>query len=167
MASIASTVLSGSSSASSRVPGPPPRTSIEATAGVSKMIAVTPEASAASSAWPTRTPAISVRRFFKASVRERLAVPPRIYQPRGMLQLASASPDHPGKFGFAIGFCQQQHAGIQPAVMDDGVLGISRREQGLEAGPPLQRLVDELAAVHGAGHDHVGEQQVDGRRHRR
>ena len=35
---------------SSRVPGPPPRTSIDATAGVSKIIAVTPEASAASSA---------------------------------------------------------------------------------------------------------------------
>ncbi len=82
---------------SSRVPGPPPRTSIEATAGESKMIAVTPEASAASSAWPTRTPAISVSRFFKAS--QALFRRPasasgrftsRIYQPHGMLQLPSA-----------------------------------------------------------------------------
>jgi hypothetical protein len=46
------------------VPGPPPRTSIEATAGRSNRIAVTPEAITASSAWPTATPAISVRRFF-------------------------------------------------------------------------------------------------------
>ena len=34
--------------------------------GASKITAVTPDASAALSAWPTRTPAISVRRFFIA-----------------------------------------------------------------------------------------------------
>ena len=50
MPSMLSTVLSGLSAASSRVPGPPPRTSIAATAGLSKITAVTPEASFASSA---------------------------------------------------------------------------------------------------------------------
>ena len=40
MASMPSTVCAGSSSAVSRVPGPPPRTSIEATAGSSNTIAV-------------------------------------------------------------------------------------------------------------------------------
>jgi hypothetical protein len=39
-----------------------------ATAGLSKRIAVTPEASLRSSAWPTLTPGMSVRRFFKARV---------------------------------------------------------------------------------------------------
>src|SRR3979409_1950966 len=66
IASICSTMLTGSSSAPSRVPGPPPRTSIAATAGESKTTAVTPDARAASSAWPTRTPAISGRRVFIA-----------------------------------------------------------------------------------------------------
>ena len=40
MASMPSTVCAGSSSADSRVPGPPPRTSIEPTAGSSKTTAV-------------------------------------------------------------------------------------------------------------------------------
>ena len=48
MPSMPSTVLTGSSRALSRVPGPPPRISSDATAGLSKMIAVTPDASAAS-----------------------------------------------------------------------------------------------------------------------
>ena len=41
-----STVCAGSSKAVSRVPGPPPRTSIEPTAGTSNTIAVAPEPSA-------------------------------------------------------------------------------------------------------------------------
>src|SRR5262245_39977520 len=63
MASMRSTVMAGSSSADSRVPGPPPRTSIAATAGSSNTIAVTPEPSRASSSWPIRTPATSVIRL--------------------------------------------------------------------------------------------------------
>jgi hypothetical protein len=51
------------SRAVSRVPGPPPRTSMEATAGAANTTAVAPEASAASSAWPTRTPGTSVMRL--------------------------------------------------------------------------------------------------------
>ena len=33
--------------------------------------------------------------------------------------------DHPRQIGFAIGLGQQQHAGIEPAVMDDGILRIA------------------------------------------
>src|SRR5262245_45281974 len=68
MASMRSTVLAGSRRAPSRVPGPPPRMSIAATAGVSKTIAVTPEPRRWSSAWPTRTPAMSVMRLRGAIV---------------------------------------------------------------------------------------------------
>jgi hypothetical protein len=50
MASMPSTVCAGSSNAVSRVPGPPPRKSIEATAGASKTIAVAPEPRRVSSA---------------------------------------------------------------------------------------------------------------------
>ena len=57
-------MLIGSSRAPSRIPGPPPRTSTDATAALSKITAVTPEATAASWAWPTRTPGMSVSRFF-------------------------------------------------------------------------------------------------------
>src|SRR3954447_17292468 len=164
MASISWTVLSGLRRPSSRVPGPPPRTSIEATAGESKMTAVTPEASAASSAWPTRTPDMSVMRFFNAAVRQAAFGWPFLhgYISREDCSTGKRQPDHPGKLGFAIGFGQQQHAGIQPAVVDNGVLGIARCVERLEARPPLQGFVDELAAIHDAGHDHVGEKQVDG-----
>src|SRR5262245_22157635 len=58
-----STVLAGSRRAPSRVPGPPPRMSIAATAGASNTIAVTPEPRRWSSACPTRTPAMSVMRL--------------------------------------------------------------------------------------------------------
>jgi len=68
IASMPSTVCAGSSSADSRVPGPPPRTSIEATAGWSKTIAVDPEPSRRSSAWPTFTPGTSVMRLRNAIV---------------------------------------------------------------------------------------------------
>jgi len=34
-------------------------------------------------------------------------------------------PDHPGQFRFAIGLCEQQHAFVEPAVMQDGVFGIA------------------------------------------
>src|SRR5262245_5363661 len=61
-----STVMAGSSRSVSRVPGPPPRTSIEATAGSSNTIAVTPEARRASWACPIRTPATSVMRLCSA-----------------------------------------------------------------------------------------------------
>ena len=66
MASMPSTVCAGSSKAVSRVPGPPPRTSTLATTAASNTIAVTPEPSLASPAWPTRRPGISVMRLRNA-----------------------------------------------------------------------------------------------------
>src|SRR5438093_1033278 len=136
----------------------------EPRAGVSKRIAVTPEAMAASWAWPTRTPAISVSRFFKASVRGGLhrSGRPTDISAAGNASTGKRQPDHPGELGFAIGFCQQQHAGIQPAMMDDGVFCIARSVQRLQCRPPLQGLVNQLAAIHVARHDHVGEKQVEG-----
>ena len=53
----------------SRVPGAPPRTSPDATAGSSNTMAVTPEASLASSALPTSRPGTSVIRLRMAHVR--------------------------------------------------------------------------------------------------
>src|SRR5664280_2024392 len=66
MASMPSTVCAGSSKAVSRVPGPPPRTSTLATTAASNTIAVTPEPSLPSPAWPTRRPGISVMRLRNA-----------------------------------------------------------------------------------------------------
>src|SRR5947209_9990462 len=63
MASMPSTVCAGSSSAVSRVPGPPPRISTLAATGRSNTTAVTPEPSLSSWAWPTWTPATSVIRL--------------------------------------------------------------------------------------------------------
>ena len=60
MASMPSTVCAGSSSAVSRVPGPPPRTSTLAATGLSNTTTVEPEPSLPSPAWPTRTPGMSV-----------------------------------------------------------------------------------------------------------
>src|SRR5262245_31573755 len=100
IASMASTVLTGSSRASSRVPGPPPRTSTEATAGLSNRMAVTPEASAASPAWPTLTPAISVRRFFNAAALRRRSVENR-YPSRSGGSTGKRLPDHPPRWAIA------------------------------------------------------------------
>ena len=44
--------------------------------------------------------------------------------------------------------------------MNDGVAGESRRKQDFHLGPASNGLVGELAPVH-AGHDDIGEQQVD------
>ena len=61
---------------------------------------------------------------------------------------AQRHPDHAGEVGLAVGLGEQQHAGIETAVMDDGVLGVARGEQHLQRRPRLQRRVGELAAVH-------------------
>src|SRR5947199_3238376 len=67
-ASTRSTVIAGSSSAPSRTPGAPPSIAIEATAGSTKIRAVTPEARRASAALPTLRPGTSVIRFFKSGI---------------------------------------------------------------------------------------------------
>ena len=66
--SMLSTVDTGSSSAHSRVPGPPPRTSAAATAGLSNKTTVEPDASRSSEALPTRTPGTSVIKFRKSAL---------------------------------------------------------------------------------------------------
>ena len=69
--------------------------------------------------------------------------------------------EHVRELGLAIGLCQEQDAGIEPAVMQDGVFGIARCEQRLELGAAPDRFVGELSAIHATRHDHVGEQEVD------
>ena len=56
-------------------------------------------------------------------------------------------PDHDRHIRFAIGFGEQQHALVEPAVMDDRVFRIARREQHLQPGLDRQYFVGELAAV--------------------
>src|SRR5215471_2763434 len=75
-ASTPRTVISGSRSAVSRAPGAPPCVTAEATLAVSKTMAVTPLAIRASCAWPTRTPAKSVRRLWEVGRDIRAAVRP-------------------------------------------------------------------------------------------
>src|SRR2546430_1677657 len=41
-------------------------------------------------------------------------------------------PDHPREIGAEVGLGQQQHAGVEPAMMHDGVFGIARRIKDLE-----------------------------------
>ena len=46
---------------------------------------------------------------------------------------------HARQVGFSIGLRQQQHAGVEPAVMHDGILSVAGREQYLEGGPASPR----------------------------
>jgi hypothetical protein len=69
-------------------------------------------------------------------------------------------PNHPCEIGAEVGL-RQQHAGVEPAMMHNGVFGIGRREKDLELRAWLLRLDRGLTAVHAPGHDHVGEQQID------
>src|SRR5215470_17533064 len=50
------------------------------------------------------------------------------------------------------------HAGVEPAMMDDGVARIARREKHPQSGPAAYGFVGELTAIHAAGHDDVREQ---------
>src|SRR5258708_2475180 len=52
------------------------------------------------------------------------------------------------------------HAGVDPAMMDDGVARIARREKHPQSGPAAYGFVGKLTAIHAAGHDHVREQQI-------
>ena len=54
------------------------------------------------------------------------------------------------------------HAGVDPAMMDDGVARIARREKHPQSGPAAYGFVGKLTAIHAAGHDHVREQQIYG-----
>jgi hypothetical protein len=46
-------------------------------------------------------------------------------------------------------------------VVHDRVLGVAGGEQHLGAGPAPRDFLGELAAVHAARHDHVGEQEIE------
>src|SRR5215212_6397063 len=56
-------------------------------------------------------------------------------------------PDHPREIGADVRLRQQQHAGVEAAMMYDGVLGITRRIKHLESRAPFQRLGRQLTAV--------------------
>ena len=45
--------------------------------------------------------------------------------------------------------------------MDNRIFGIAGREQGSERGSTPSNFVGKLAAVHPAGHDHVGKQEIE------
>jgi len=53
-----------------------------------------------------------------------------------------------------------RHAGIEPALVDDGVAGITRREQHHEIRSSIFCLFRQLPAVHAREH-HVGQKQID------
>src|SRR5216684_2615286 len=55
-------------------------------------------------------------------------------------------PDHPREIGAEVGLRQQQHAGVEPAMMHNGVFGIARRVKDLEPRASRLRLDRELAA---------------------
>jgi len=61
----------------------------------------------------------------------------------------------------AVGLAQELDAGVEPAVMDDRILGIARGEQHPEPRPQPGRALGEDAAADLAGHHHVGQQQID------
>jgi hypothetical protein len=73
------------------------------------------------------------------------------------------APEHAGKIQFAVRLGQQEDATIEPAMMDDGVFGLAGREQHLERRTPPRHFIGELPTVHLAGHDHVGEKQIEPR----
>ena len=50
--------------------------------------------------------------------------------------------------------------GLEHAVVDDRVVGVARHVEHLHAGPHRRQRLRELAAAH-AGHDDVGDEQVD------
>jgi hypothetical protein len=55
---------------------------------------------------------------------------------------------------------EQLDVGVEPALMDDGVLRISGYEQDPDVGHHHPCSVGELAAVHPRHHD-VGKEQID------
>src|SRR5207248_1779506 len=58
---------------------------------------------------------------------------------------------------------QKGDAGVEHAVVDDGVVGVARHVQDAHVRADAEQALGELAAAH-ARHHHVGEQEVDGRR---
>src|SRR6185312_10385621 len=59
------------------------------------------------------------------------------------------------------GFHQELDAGIEPALMDDGIARIPRGEQHLDIRSAPPRLVGELAPIEPARQSDIGEEQRD------
>jgi hypothetical protein len=57
---------------------------------------------------------------------------------------------------------QQLHARIETALMRNGMARIAGHVENAKLRPQVLSATAEFAAVH-AGHDHVGEQQIDAR----
>ena len=66
-----------------------------------------------------------------------------------------------GEVLHAIGLGRELHIGLECTLADKRAFEIARREQHLQAGTQLGRLVGERATGDLARHDDVGEQQVD------
>jgi len=68
---------------------------------------------------------------------------------------------HPREIGAQVRFRQQEHTGVETAMMDEGILGIAGGIEHLEPRASFQRLGRELAAIHSPREHHVGEQEIE------
>src|SRR6266496_1424326 len=69
-------------------------------------------------------------------------------------------PDLVFEGGKAEGFLQQVDAGIEHAVVSNGILGVARHVEHTHVGELGGDLACQLAAIH-SGHDDVGQQEID------
>jgi hypothetical protein len=60
-----------------------------------------------------------------------------------------------------IGLRNQIDPGVEPAMMDDRIAGIARREQHLQGSAAAARLLGEDAPVHAVRQADIGEQQIE------
>ena len=71
--------------------------------------------------------------------------------------------DFGGEFGVAERLGDQFDAGIEPAVMHDGVSRIARGVEHFHLRQSAADFIRQLFAVHAARQHHVGKEQMDGR----
>src|SRR5450631_2506529 len=69
--------------------------------------------------------------------------------------------EHAGELRLAVRLGEQKNAGVEPTMVDDRIMGIAGREQHFERCTSLGDLFSKLRAVHVAGHDHIGKQQIE------
>src|SRR4051794_39020291 len=77
------------------------------------------------------------------------------------LRLVERHSDQASQIRFAIWLHQQQHAGVEPAVVNNGTLGVTGCIQNLQPRSTSDSFGRKLAPVHETRHDHVGKQEVD------
>ena len=80
---------------------------------------------------------------------------------RRVILVAEDIADLAGQIELSIGFSQQDHPRIEPALMHDAILAVARGIERLDGGPAPGDLTAKLCAVDSAGHDDVGEDQLD------